>query len=105
MRQQYHLGRFDGPPIALRIEHGGGNSGIELDVAAKIETIGDVINVFQYLRLGAVAFGPMPFLLQVTGKGIRVLQAFKITTTTRVTIPVPGPSDVTPCFKCSDRQS
>ena len=38
---------------------------VELDVAPEIETVSYVIYVAEDLGLGAIALGPMPFLLQL----------------------------------------
>src|SRR5258708_4867360 len=49
-----------------------------------------MVDVAQDLGLRAVAFGPMPFLLQRVGKGIRILQAFDVAAATRIAVPVPS---------------
>src|SRR5579863_2829457 len=49
-----------------------------------------MVDVAQNLRLGAVSFGPMPFLLQRVGEGIGVFEAFDIATASGIAVPVPG---------------
>src|SRR5947208_868612 len=67
---------------------------VELDVAPKVEAIRHVVDVTQDLRLRAVALRPMPFLLQLVGKGIRILHAFDIAATPRIAVPVPGTANI-----------
>src|SRR6476660_2943514 len=52
-----------------------------------------MVDVFQDLGLRAVALGPMPFLLQLIGEGIRVLHALHIAAAPGVAVPVPGDAD------------
>ncbi len=70
------------------------DAGIELNIAAQIKTVGDVVGVFQNLRLRRVALAPVPFLLQFVGKRIGILHAFDIAARAGVTVPVPGAADV-----------
>jgi hypothetical protein len=57
------------------------------------EAVGYVVDIAQDFGLSAVAFGPMPFLLQLVREGIRVFQAFDIAATPRVAVPIPGAAD------------
>ena len=59
----------------------------------QIEAVGDVIDVAQDLRLRAVALGPLPFLLQLVGERVRVLQAFDVAAAARIAVPEPGAAD------------
>src|SRR5260370_40039115 len=52
-----------------------------------------MVDVTQDLRLRAVALGPMPFLLQLVGKGIRILHALDVTATAWIAVPVPSAAD------------
>src|SRR5690242_7535567 len=52
-----------------------------------------MVDVFKDLGLCTVAFGPMPFLLQLIGKGIRVLHAFDIAAAPGVSVPIPSAAD------------
>src|SRR6266496_1100890 len=78
------------PGVRLTIEESLFDPSVELDVAPEAKAVGHMIDVTQDLRLGAVALRPMPFLLQLVGKGIRILHAFDVAATSRVAIPVPG---------------
>src|SRR5216683_3807703 len=83
----------DGPCICLAVEDRLFDPAVELDVAPEVEAVSHVVDVTQDLRLRAVAVGPMPFLLQLVREGIRVLHAFDVAATPRVTVPVPGAAD------------
>ena len=72
---------------------GVGDARFKNDVAAKVETIGHVIGVFQQFRLSAVFFLPIPFLLQVLIEGVGVFHAFQVTARAGITIPIPGPAN------------
>ena len=50
----------DVPAARGLVEDGGGDAGLELDVAAQVEAVGDVVEVAEQLRLGGVALGPVP---------------------------------------------
>src|SRR5713101_2014973 len=63
---------------------------VELDVPPEVEAVGHMVDVTQDLRLRAVAFRPMPFLLQLVGEGIRILHAFDVAATPWIAVPVPG---------------
>ena len=66
---------------------------VELDVAAQVEAVGDVVDVAQDLRLGGVALGPVPLLLELVGERVRVVQALDVAARARVAVPVPGAAD------------
>src|SRR3979490_2494794 len=66
----------------------------ELDVAPEVKAVGHMVDVTQDLRLRAVALRPMPFLLQLVGKGIRILHAFDVAATPWIAVPVPGTANV-----------
>mgnify|MGYP001828444973 CR=1 FL=1 len=76
----------------------GAYTGVELNITAKIETVCDVVDVFQDLSLGAIALRPTPLLLKVVGERIGVFEAVDITPTTRITVPVPSTADIVTCF-------
>ena len=56
--------RLDRPAVRRLVEGGGGHARVELDVTAQVEAVGDVLDVAQDLRLGGVALGPAPVLLE-----------------------------------------
>src|SRR5207302_11070171 len=81
------------PCVGLAVEDRRLDPGVELDVAPEVEAVGHMVDVTQDLGLGAVALGPMPFLLQLVGKGIRILHAFDVAATPWIAVPVPGAAD------------
>ena len=54
--------------LACLVEGAAVTRGVELDVAAQIEAVGDVVEVAQDLRLGGDTLGPVPFLLQLRSR-------------------------------------
>src|SRR3981081_3475709 len=74
-------GRLPAPRVALK-------------VAPEVKAVGHMVDVTQDLRLRAVALRPMPFLLQLVGKGIRILHAFDVAATPWIVVPVPGTANV-----------
>src|SRR5215468_5817945 len=72
---------------------GGGHPAPELDVAAQVELVGDVIQIALSLGLRGKVFLPVPFLQQFLREGIAVGPAFGIEAGARVAVPVPGAAD------------
>jgi len=58
-------GNRDVPCPGCLIEISPLDTGVERDVAAQVETIGDMVGVFQDLRLRRVTLAPVPLLLQL----------------------------------------
>lgn len=77
---------------------------LEPDVGAKIEAVGDMIDVTQDLWLARVLFCPFPLLLQLRGEGVRVVHALHITAGTRIGVPVPGPAHAVRSLQHADAQ-
>ncbi len=73
------------PAVECRARH----RGAERVVAAKVEAVGDVLEISQDLRLRGVALGPCPGLLQVVVERVGVVDAFDVAPRSRVAIPVP----------------
>src|SRR5438874_8776180 len=67
---------------------------VELDIAPEVKAVGHMVDVTQDFRLRTVALRPMPFLLQLVGKGIRILHAFDIAATPWIAVPVPGTANI-----------
>src|SRR3981081_1604912 len=67
---------------------------VKLDVAPEVKAVGHMVDVTQDFRLRAVALGPLPFLLQLVGKGIRILHAFDVAATPRIAVPVPSTANI-----------
>ena len=80
------------------LEMGRDNPCIKGDVITQAKSVRDMVGVGQYLRLGRVAFTPLPLLLQVSVEGIGILHALDVTPGARVTIPVPGATDIIASF-------
>ena len=81
------------PAIGALVEHGRGDAGVELDVGAQVEAVGDVVGVFQDLRLGGEALGPLPLLLQLVRERVRILHALDVAARAGIAVPVPGAAD------------
>src|ERR1043165_300553 len=93
------VARLDDPAAARRIEDGGGDVRVELDVAPQIETVRHMIGVAQQLRLCRVTLAPLPFLLQRVGELVRILHALDVAARARIAVPVPGPADAAPSLE------
>src|SRR5260370_41143302 len=75
------------------VEPGLGDLGLELDVAAEVEAIGDVVGIAQDLGLGGVALRPFPFLLQLGRELVGILDAFDVAACAGIAVPIPGAAD------------
>src|SRR4030088_3086534 len=75
------------------VEPGLGDPGLEPDVAAQVEAVGDVVGIAQDLGLGGVALGPFPFLLQLGRELVGILDAFDVAARAGIAVPVPGAAD------------
>jgi hypothetical protein len=65
---------------------------VELDVAAQVELIGDVVEIALGLRLSGEMFLPVPLLQEFLGERIAIAVAFGIEARAGIAIPVPGAS-------------
>ena len=81
------------------------DAGVELDIGAQIEAVGDVVGVFQNLRLRRVALAPVPFLLQFVGERIGILHALDVAARAGIAVPVPGAADAAALLVDPRRQS
>ena len=86
-------------PISL------GDAGLETDVAQQVIALGRVADVGLDLALLGVALGPLPFLLQIFGPRIAVLQALDVAARTGVAVPVPGAADIIAGLEGHGRQA
>ena len=84
----------DRPAVRRLVEDGGDHSRLELDAPAQVEPVRDMVGVAEYLRLGGVLLGPLPFLLELFGERVRVVQALDVAAGAGVAVPVPGAADV-----------
>ena len=78
---------------------GGRHAGLELDVAAEVEAVGDVVEVAQDLRLLGVLAAPLPLLHQVLVERVAVDVRLGVAAGARVAVPVPGAADVVAGFE------
>ena len=59
----------------------------------QVEAVGNMVGIFQDLRLRRVAFAPVPFLLQFIGERIGILHALDVAARAGIPVPVPGAAD------------
>src|SRR5581483_9815403 len=78
--------RPDRPGRAALVEGGGGDPGVELDVAIEVETLGDVVEVGEDLRLLRVPLAPLPFLPELLVEHVSVDEALAVATRARVPV-------------------
>ena len=89
----------DPPRRGRLVEVGTDHPGLERDVPAQVEPVGDVPGVLQDLGLRRVPLGPLPLLLEIVVEPVRVLHALGVTARARVPVPVPRAPDVVPCLE------
>ena len=89
---------LDLPTRGCLVVDGGLHPGVELDIPAQVEAVGDVLEVAQDLGLARVALGPFPLLLELLGKLVGVLHALDIAARARVAVPIPGAPHPARCF-------
>ncbi len=83
----------DLPAPARLVVTGAGDPRVQLDVAAEVEAVGDVVQVAEDFRPGRIALGPVPLLLELLGERVGVVQRLDIAAHARVAVPVPGAAD------------
>ena len=76
------------------IPSGSCDSGAELDVAAEVELVGDVVQVAQDLRLRGVLLRPLPIAVPFRVEAVHVVDAGYVDTRARVPIPVPRATEI-----------
>ena len=91
--------RLDLPAVRRLVEVRRGHARLELNVAAEIEAVGDVLDVAQDLGLGGIALRPVPFLLQLVGEGVGVVHALDVAAGAGIAVPVPGAADAAARFE------
>ena len=79
--------------FAALVEGRRGDAGVEQDVPAQVETVGDVVGVAQDLRLRRVFLRPVPLLVELFGERERILHALDVATRAGIAVPVPGAAD------------
>ena len=83
-----------GPLVGGVIPMCGRDCAAELNVAAQVELVGDMVQVSQRVRLGGEMLLPVPFLHQLLRERIAVGPAFGIEAGAGIAVPVPGAADV-----------
>src|SRR5262249_31273750 len=83
----------DVPALCLLVPRRFRHPRLELDVATEVEPVGHVLEVPQDLRLGGVALGPRPLLLQLGRERVAVVHRLDVAARPGVAVPPPRPAD------------
>ena len=94
----------DLPPVRRVVERGRGDAGGELDVAAQIEAIGDVVEVPLDLGLLRVTTRPLPLLRQLRRERVAVVVALGVAPRAGIAVPVPRAADTVAGLEDPDAQ-
>jgi hypothetical protein len=97
--------RLDQPAIGILVEGCRRDAGIEHDLAAQVEAVGDVVGISEDFRLRRILLRPVPFLVQLFGEREGILQALDVAAGAGIAIPVPGPADAATGFVNPCRES
>src|SRR5579885_3614865 len=79
------------PSVFALVKARGNDPGVELDVLAQIELVGDVVQVPLGFGLPREMFLPVPFPKQLFRKGISVRVALRIESCARIAVPIQVP--------------
>ena len=82
--------RLDVPAVRRFVVARRGDARAEPDVAPEVETVGDMVEVAQDLRLLRVALRPTPVPQQLLGEVVRIGVALGIAPRAGIAVPVPG---------------
>ena len=98
--------RLDQPAIGVLVECCRRDAGIEHDLAAQVEAIGDVVGVGEDFRLWRILLRPVPVLVQFLRKREGILQALDVAAGSGIAIPVPRPANAAAGFinPCSEAE-
>src|SRR5579885_1758049 len=77
------------PSVFALVKARGNDPGVELDVLAQIELVGDVVQVPLGFGLPREMLLPVPFPKQLFRKGISVRVALRIESCARIAVPIP----------------
>jgi hypothetical protein len=83
----------------------GRDAALELDVAAQIELVGDVVQVTLGLGLAGEVLLPVPLVEQFLGERVAVGPTFGIEPGARVAVPVPSAANASAGFKHPYREA
>src|SRR5580693_7119073 len=89
----------------LSVEMRALDRGVEFDVLAQVEAVGDVLQPTLNFRLSGEPFAPVPPLVQLLGEEVLVRRRFRIQASARIAVPIPGSTDVGPGLERLHRQS
>ncbi len=84
-RARLHL-----PELALIVEHRARHFSVQLDVAAQVEAVDDVVEILLDVGLLQIASGPVPLLQQVLVEGVAVDETFGVGLSAGVAVEIPG---------------
>ena len=74
------------------------DAGIEHDLAAQVEAVGDVVGVSEDFRLRRILLRPVPFLVQFLREREGILHALDVAAGAGIAIPVPRPANAAAGF-------
>jgi hypothetical protein len=83
----------------------GGDAAVELDVAAQVELVRDMVEIALGVGLGREVLVPVPLLEQLLREGVAVGPALRVETRARIAVPVPGAADPAAGFEDPDPQA
>ena len=92
------------PELALLVEHRARHFSVQLDVAAQVEAVDDVVEVLLDVGLLQVARGPVPLLQQVLVEGVAVDETFGVGLRAGVAVEVPGAANAAALLERPDLQ-
>src|SRR4051794_22488882 len=96
---------LDGPAPGRLVVARAGDRGVEPDVLPEVETVGDVVQPALDLRLAGELLAPAPALVELFREEVLVDVALGVEAGTRVTVPVPGATDIRRRIVCPYIQS
>lgn len=92
------------PELELFVEHRARHFSVQLDVAAQIEAVDDVVEVLLDVGLLQVARGPVPLLQQVLVEGVAVDETLGVGLRAGVAVEVPGAANAATLLECPNLQ-
>ncbi|MCY0153342.1 hypothetical protein OEG86_15040 [Hoeflea alexandrii] len=101
-RRHDAIGRLDdlaafergAPEFCLVIPHRALDPRVEEIIVAQLQLVGDEIGVSQDFRLCGELLGPAPFLLNLIGETVTVVDAHQVAARAGIAVPVPDAADV-----------
>jgi hypothetical protein len=81
------------PLRGILVEGHSDDAAVESDVAAKVQSVGNEVEVRLDLRLGRHRLRPHPLLLDLVGEAVRVLDALDVAARARIPVEQPSATD------------